>query len=88
MFDKFFKAAARLIVERQSSHPSIIQLHFMIGYNRTQRILEQLEAAEIIGISRGSKPREILIKDLPTLEKRLNELKLGEQIENEPYWEK
>jgi len=86
MFDKFFKAAARLIVAKNSSQPSIIQLHFMIGYNRAQRIIEQLEDAEIIGKSRGYKPREILIKDIPTLEKRLNELQFGEQIENEPYW--
>jgi S-DNA-T family DNA segregation ATPase FtsK/SpoIIIE len=73
--DEMFDDAARLIVVNQVGSTSMIQRKFSIGYNRAGRIMDQLEAAGIVGPSEGSKARQVLIQDEYTLEQLLNGLK-------------
>jgi len=61
--DPMFEEAARLIVIHQQGSTSLIQRKFSIGYNRAGRIVDQLEAAGIIGPSEGSKARQVLVED-------------------------
>ncbi len=70
--DELFDKAARLVVEYQQGSTSLIQRKFSIGYNRAGRIIDQMEAAGIVGPYEGSKARQVLIKDLMTLEQILN----------------
>jgi len=72
--DPLFDDAARLIVSSQQGSTSSIQRKFSIGYNRAGRIVDQLEAAGIIGANEGSKPRQVLIMDEYSLEKILKNL--------------
>ncbi len=65
--DPFFDEAARAIVITQQGSTSMIQRRFSIGYNRAGRLMDQLEAAGIVGTAQGSKPREVLIADENTL---------------------
>ncbi len=65
--DQFFDEAARAIVITQQGSTSMIQRRFSIGYNRAGRLMDQLEAAGIVGAAQGSKPREVLIADENTL---------------------
>ena len=65
--DTFFDEAARAIVITQQGSTSMIQRRFSIGYNRAGRLMDQLEAAGIVGTAQGSKPREVLIADENTL---------------------
>ncbi len=70
--DILFDEAARLIVVHQQGSTSLIQRKFSIGYNRAGRLMDQLEAAGIVGACRGScPPREVLIDDEYSLEKLL-----------------
>lgn len=69
-----FEEAARLIVVHQQGSTSLIQRKFSIGYNRAGRLMDQLEAAGIVGGAQGSKPREVFIMDEYSLEKLLNSL--------------
>ncbi len=73
--DVLFEEAARLIVVHQQGSTSLIQRKFSIGYNRADRLMEQLEATGIVGSSRGSKPREIFINDEDELEAVLKRVK-------------
>ena len=73
--DEMFDDAARLIVMNQVGSTSMIQRKFSIGYNRAGRIMDQLEAAGVVGPSEGSKARQVLIQDEYTLEQLLNGLK-------------
>lgn len=73
--DPMFDQAAELIVAEQSGSTSLIQRKFSLGYNRAGRIMDQMEAAGIVGPTRGSKPREVLVVDLIELEGKLNALK-------------
>lgn len=73
--DEMFDDAARLIVGNQMGSTSMIQRKFSIGYNRAGRIMDQLEAAGIVGPSEGSKARQVLIQDEYSLEQLLNGLK-------------
>ena len=73
--DPFFDEAARLIVIQQQGSTSLIQRKFAIGYNRAGRLMDQLEAAGVVGPSEGSKARQVLIPDEYTLEQLLNSLK-------------
>ncbi len=66
--DALFEEAARLVVSGQQGSTSLIQRKFSIGYNRAGRIMDQLEAAGIVGRSEGSKPREVRITDMASLE--------------------
>ncbi len=61
--DQLFEEAAHAIVLSQQGSTSMIQRRFSIGYNRAGRLMDQLEAAGIVGIAQGSKPREVLIQD-------------------------
>jgi S-DNA-T family DNA segregation ATPase FtsK/SpoIIIE len=72
--DEFFDEAARLIVLNQQGSTSMIQRKFSIGYNRAGRIMDQLEAAGIVGPSEGSKARRVLFQDEYSLEQLLNSL--------------
>lgn len=67
--DPLFEEAARLIVVHQQGSTSLIQRKFSIGYNRAGRLMDQLEAAGIVGPTQGSKPRDVMIADEYSLEK-------------------
>ena len=73
--DALFEDAARLIVMHQQGSTSLIQRKLKLGYNRAGRLIDQLEAAGIVGQFEGSKAREVLIKDEMSLEQLLNDLK-------------
>jgi len=73
--DALFEEAARLIVGHQQGSTSLIQRKLKLGYNRAGRLIDQLEAAGIVGPFEGSKAREVLIKDEMSLEQLLNGLK-------------
>jgi S-DNA-T family DNA segregation ATPase FtsK/SpoIIIE len=73
--DALFEEAARLIVQHQQGSTSLIQRKLKLGYNRAGRLIDQLEAAGIVGPFEGSKAREVLIRDEVSLEQLLNELK-------------
>ena len=72
--DVMFDDAARLIVSHQQGSTSLIQRKMKLGYNRAGRIIDQLEAAGIVGPFEGSKAREVLISDEYSLEQKLTEL--------------
>ncbi len=61
--DKMFEEAARLIVSHQQGSTSLIQRRLKLGYNRAGRLIDQLEAAGIVGPFEGSKARAVLIPD-------------------------
>jgi S-DNA-T family DNA segregation ATPase FtsK/SpoIIIE len=73
--DALFEEAARLLVQHQQGSTSLIQRKLKLGYNRAGRLIDQLEAAKIVGPFEGSKAREVLVKDPMSLEQLLNELK-------------
>lgn len=72
--DALFEEAARLIVVHQQGSTSLIQRKFAIGYNRAGRLMDQLEAAGIVGPTQGSKPRDVLVMDEYSLEQKLNSI--------------
>lgn len=72
--DDLFKEAARLIVREQQGSTSLIQRKMNLGYNRAGRIMDQLEDAGIVGPSEGSKPRQVRITSLESLEELLSTL--------------
>lgn len=72
--DKMFEECARLVVNSQSGSTSMLQRKFNLGYNRAGRIMDQLEAAGIVGGASGSKPRDVLITTEYELERHLEEL--------------
>lgn len=72
--DPVFEDAARLIVRAQSGSTSLLQRKMKLGYNRAGRLMDQLEAANIVGPSQGSKPRDVLVKTEAEL---LNYLQAG-----------
>ncbi|MCP4458005.1 MAG: DNA translocase FtsK [Cytophagales bacterium] len=72
--DALFADAARVIVMHQQGSTSLIQRKLKLGYNRAGRLIDQLEAAGIVGGFEGSKAREVLIPDEYALEQLLNEL--------------
>jgi DNA segregation ATPase FtsK/SpoIIIE, S-DNA-T family len=69
--DPMFEDAARLIVLHQQGSTSLIQRKMKLGYNRAGRIIDQLEAAGIVGPFEGSKAREVLYPDEYSLERHL-----------------
>jgi S-DNA-T family DNA segregation ATPase FtsK/SpoIIIE len=78
--DAMFEDAARLLVATQQGSTSLIQRKMKLGYNRAGRIVDQLEAAGIVGPFEGSKARQVLIPDEYTLEQLLKAE--SEKIEN------
>ncbi len=70
--DGLFKQAAEIVVSTQQGSASLLQRRLKLGYNRAGRIVDQLESAGIIGPFEGSKAREVLIKDMLSLEQFLN----------------
>ena len=70
-WDELLAEVARTVVRTQQGSTSFIQRKFSVGYNRAGRITDQLEKLGIVGPARGSKPREVLIKDEITLEQIL-----------------
>lgn len=69
--DALFEEAARIVVNSQQGSASMLQRKLKIGYNRAGRIIDQLEANNIVGPFEGSKAREVLIADEYTLEQLL-----------------
>jgi len=72
--DKLFEDCARTVVATQSGSTSNLQRKFNLGYNRAGRIMDQLEAASIVGPAVGSKPREVYFKTEHELEQFLDSL--------------
>jgi S-DNA-T family DNA segregation ATPase FtsK/SpoIIIE len=72
--DSFFDEAARLVVMHQQGSTSLIQRKLKLGYNRAGRLIDQLEAAGIVGSFGGSKAREVLVKSETELEEILKNL--------------
>jgi S-DNA-T family DNA segregation ATPase FtsK/SpoIIIE len=70
--DPLFEDAARLIVSSQSGSTSLLQRRMKLGYNRAGRLMDQLEAAGIVGPGQGSKPRDVIIKTEADLNQKLN----------------
>jgi S-DNA-T family DNA segregation ATPase FtsK/SpoIIIE len=73
--DSMFEEAAKVVVANQSGSTSLIQRRFSIGYNRAGRIIDQLEAAGVVGPFEGSKARQVLIPDEYQLEKLFDNIK-------------
>ena len=71
--DSLFNQAAEVLVTAQQGSASLLQRKLKIGYNRAGRIIDQLEAADIVGPFEGSKARQVLISDLQSLERHLND---------------
>jgi DNA segregation ATPase FtsK/SpoIIIE, S-DNA-T family len=72
--DSMFEEAARVVVMNQQGSASLLQRKLKLGYNRAGRIVDQLEAAGIIGPFEGSKARQVLIQDELSLEQLLKNL--------------
>jgi len=72
--DALFEDAAKLIVSSQSGSTSLLQRRMKLGYNRAGRLMDQLEAAGIVGPNQGSKVRDVLIKTDADLQMYLNEM--------------
>ena len=70
--DPLFDDAARMVVQHQQGSASLLQRRLKLGYNRAGRLIDQLEAAGIIGPFEGSKAREVKVKDPVALEQFLN----------------
>ena len=70
--DSLFREAAEVIVTAQQGSASLIQRKLKLGYNRAGRLIDQLEAAGIVGPFEGSKARSVLVSDLVALEHFLN----------------
>ncbi|WP_343690511.1 DNA translocase FtsK [Chitinophaga sp.] len=72
--DPLFEEAARVIVQNQQGSTSLLQRRMKLGYNRAGRLMDQLEAAGIVGPNLGSKAREVNVKTETDLEMILNDL--------------
>jgi S-DNA-T family DNA segregation ATPase FtsK/SpoIIIE len=70
--DSLFGDAARLIVQNQVGSTSLLQRRMKLGYNRAGRLMDQLEAAGIVGPTQGSRPRDVLIKTEADLQQHLD----------------
>ena len=72
--DSLFEDAARLIVQNQVGSTSLLQRRMKLGYNRAGRLMDQLEAAGIVGPNQGSKARDVLIKTEADLQQHLDSM--------------
>jgi DNA segregation ATPase FtsK/SpoIIIE, S-DNA-T family len=75
--DQLFKEAAEIIVIAQQGSASLLQRKLKLGYNRAGRLIDQLEAAGIVGHFEGSKARQVLVPDLASLEQLLENERNG-----------
>jgi S-DNA-T family DNA segregation ATPase FtsK/SpoIIIE len=73
--DKMFEESAKLVVQFQQGSASFLQRKLKLGYNRAGRIVDQLEAAGIIGGFEGSKAREVRCKDMAQLDEIIRNIK-------------
>ncbi len=71
--DNLFREAAEVIVIAQQGSASLLQRKLKLGYNRAGRIIDQLEAAGVVGPFEGSKARQVLVQDIEGLNQLLNE---------------
>lgn len=71
--DNLFREAAEVIVIAQQGSASLLQRKLKLGYNRAGRIIDQLEAAGIVGPFEGSKARQVLVQDIESLNQLLND---------------
>jgi S-DNA-T family DNA segregation ATPase FtsK/SpoIIIE len=71
--DELFEDAARIIVQHQQGSTSLLQRKLKLGYNRAGRIIDQLEAAGVVGPFEGSKAREVLVANEMALEQFLKD---------------
>ena len=69
-----FEDAARMVVINQQGSTSLIQRKLKLGYNRAGRIMDQLEAARVVGPFKGAKARDVLVPDEFALEQLLQNL--------------
>ena len=76
--DERFEEAARLIVTSQRGSTSDLQRRLGMGYAKAGRVMDQLEAAGVVGPQNGSKPREVLVKDFNELDQILSHFLNGE----------
>lgn len=72
--DPLFEEAARVIVQNQQGSTSLLQRRMKLGYNRAGRLMDQLEAAGIVGPNMGSKARDVMVKTESDLEEILNSM--------------
>ena len=72
--DERFVEAAKMVVMTQKGSTSDLQRRLGMGYAKAGRVMDQLENAGIVGPQEGSKPRQVLVQDLDTLQQMLNEL--------------
>jgi len=70
--DSLFREAAEIIVTAQQGSASLLQRKLKLGYNRAGRLIDQLEAAGIVGAFEGSKARSVNIADLNSLDQFFN----------------
>ena len=80
--DDLFEDAARIIVQTQQGSTSLLQRKLKLGYNRAGRIIDQLEAAGIVGSFEGSKAREVKVANEMALEQFLKDLALNDSEKN------
>lgn len=66
--DGYFEEAKALVVEMQTASISLLQRRFRIGYNRAARLVDELEAHELLATTEGSKPRKVFIEQEETSE--------------------
>jgi len=78
--DELFEDAARIIVQTQQGSTSLLQRKLKLGYNRAGRIIDQLEAAGIVGPFEGSKAREVRVANEMALEQFLKDLDMNDKI--------
>jgi S-DNA-T family DNA segregation ATPase FtsK/SpoIIIE len=76
--DDMFDEAALMVVQHQSGSTSLIQRKLRLGYNRAGRIVDQLEAAGIVGPFEGSKARKVLVRDEMELDELIKNMKNNE----------